>query len=105
MSERLMRFKRRYILVETSAAADFNQIAEAVKACFIELYGKTGLAESGLKRVRSSKGLILSCYKEWVPRLILAFSLVRSVEKKDLVLKTVKISGTVKGVLKSVGKA
>lgn len=79
-----------------------EDVSEAVRECFYELYGKTGLVDSGFKKGTIGSNLFLSCYKEWLPKLILAISLVRNLKNVYTVIRTVKVSGTIKGLRKAV---
>ncbi|MEM4281121.1 MAG: Rpp14/Pop5 family protein [Candidatus Caldarchaeum sp.] len=102
MSGRTLRLKRRYVIVKASSEASLEEVSEAVRECFYELYGKTGLADSGFKKGTVGSYLFLSCYKEWLPKLVLAISLVRNVKGVYTVIRTVKVSGTVKSLRKTV---
>jgi len=100
MSERLFRKKRRYILIEGPRD---TQVFEALRDVFQRLYGVIGLAESGLRKVDVKGCLALACYKEWVPKVVLAVSLVREAAGQRTVLKTVKVSGTIKSLAEEIG--
>jgi RNase P/RNase MRP subunit POP5 len=95
MSERLFRKKRRYIVIEGSRD---TQVFEALRDVFQRLYGVVGLAESGLRKIDVKGCLAVSCYKEWVPKVVLAVSLVREAAGHITALKTVKVSGTIKSL-------
>ena len=103
MSERLFRKRRRYILVEDSRNIQDPHVFEAVRDVFQRLYGAVGLAESGLKKVDVRGHLAVSCYKEWVPKTVLAITLVREVAGLKTVLKTVKVSGTIRSLVEDLG--
>ncbi|MEM4287613.1 MAG: Rpp14/Pop5 family protein [Candidatus Caldarchaeum sp.] len=100
MSGRLVRLKRRYVAVKPSSNASPENVSDAVRQCFFELYGKTGFSQSGLRKGTAGSTVFFSCYSEWVPKLVLAISLVRGVGGVRTVLKTVGVSGTVSGLKK-----
>uniref|UniRef100_A0A7J3VT43 Uncharacterized protein n=1 Tax=Caldiarchaeum subterraneum TaxID=311458 RepID=A0A7J3VT43_CALS0 len=102
LTERLLRLKRRYVLVRHSGQVGLEPVAEAVQDVFEKLHGRIGLAESGFKTMTVGGRLIISCYKEWVPAAVLAASIVRRVRGVDTVVRTVKVSGTLKGLRSSV---
>ncbi|MDW7978457.1 MAG: Rpp14/Pop5 family protein [Candidatus Caldarchaeum sp.] len=101
MTERLLRARRRFIMVESSAHVSPEAVSEAVRDVFEKLYGRVGLSDSGFRSMMFDGRLVLSCYKEWLPRLVLAVSLVRRVKGVDAVVRTVRISGTVRGLRRS----
>ncbi|MCS7110607.1 MAG: Rpp14/Pop5 family protein [Candidatus Caldarchaeum sp.] len=78
-----------------------DEVEEAVKEAFERLFGLEGLSLSGLKTVHLGKLAVFSCNHDWTPKVILALSLVREIGGKKAVLKTVRISGTVKSLLKN----
>ncbi|MEM2035458.1 MAG: Rpp14/Pop5 family protein [Candidatus Caldarchaeum sp.] len=89
-------------MVRHSGQVGLEPVAEAVQDVFEKLHGRIGLAESGFKTMTVGGRLIISCYKEWVPAAVLAASIVRRVRGVDTVVRTVKVSGTLKGLRSSV---
>jgi len=99
MSERLLHLKRRYLLAEPSREVDGEVVFNAVRKVFERFYGVDDLAKSGLKRIKIDGSLVFSCYIDFLPRLILALTLVRNVNHGKIVLKTIRVSGTLKGLM------
>ncbi|MEM4272783.1 MAG: Rpp14/Pop5 family protein [Candidatus Caldarchaeum sp.] len=102
MTDRFLRLKRRYVLLRHSGQVGVDSVAEAVQDVFERLHGRMGLAVSGFKTMTLGGRLIVSCYNEWVPGAVLAASLVRRVRGVETVVRTVKVSGTLKGLRSSV---
>lgn len=100
MSEKILGLRRRYVgltIYPPDVRAD--DVWAKVREVFEGLYGSLGLAESGLRRVRSGDRLVLACYHIWTARLVAALTLVESVGGQPISLDIYRISGTIKGVL------
>ncbi|GBC70009.1 hypothetical protein HRbin01_01716 [archaeon HR01] len=99
MSERVLRLRRRYIrLAPYPEDLGAEQVWESVRGLFTTLYGLVGLADSGLKLLKTREGLVLACYHRWVPEVVAAITLVDNVAGRPASLDIVKISGSVRGV-------
>lgn len=98
MSRRVFKQRRRYVLISDIQKFGGNAVEKAVKDSFTRLYGLNGLASSGLRRIHSGRMHVFSCSHEWLPKLVLAVSLTREIEGQKAVLKTIRVSGTVRAV-------
>ncbi|MCS6784802.1 MAG: Rpp14/Pop5 family protein [Candidatus Caldarchaeum sp.] len=101
MRKKVFKSRKRYIMVNGIKANSSHEVESAVKEVFGRLFGLEGLSLSGLRTVHLGKLPVFSCNHDWTPKVILALSLVRQIEGKKTVLKTVKISGTIKSLLKN----
>lgn len=98
MGVRVYRMRKRYVSVTCSRRVSGEALENAVKECFTRLYGVDGLVQSGLRRVSVGGQPVFLCGHLWVPRLVLALTLVRQIGDTPVVLKTVKVSGTVRSL-------
>nr|BAJ47498.1 hypothetical protein HGMM_F22C07C23 [Candidatus Caldarchaeum subterraneum] len=98
MGVRVYRMRKRYVSVICSCKVSGEVLENAVKECFTRLYGVEGLVQSGLRRVSVGGQPVFLCGHLWVPRLVLALTLVRQIGDSPVVLKTVKVSGTVRSL-------
>ncbi|MEM0349454.1 MAG: Rpp14/Pop5 family protein [Candidatus Caldarchaeum sp.] len=98
MGVRVYRMRKRYVAVTCNNKVSGEALENAVKECFTRLYGVDGLLQSGLRRVSVGRPHVFLCGHLWVPRLVLALTLVRQIGDTPVVLKTTKVSGTVRSL-------
>ncbi|MEM3032004.1 MAG: Rpp14/Pop5 family protein [Nitrososphaerota archaeon] len=100
MVERVLRMRRRYMFLTPYPRGGADEVWARIREVFMELYGTIGLAESGLRRVRTVEALVLVCYHDWVARIVAALTLINDVAGRPISLDICRISGTMRGVLR-----
>lgn len=98
MTSRIYKPRKRYVAVLPTRKVSAEAVEAVVKNNLVKLYGLEGLVSSGFRRIASSRGLVFASKLEWMPKTVLAITLVREIDSTPLVLKTVKTSGTIKGL-------
>lgn len=91
--------KKRYLAFEVISESNivFKDIKEAIISSFKELFGLEGLAKAGIQFIdyRNNKGIIRVSTKS-LDNLKAAFCFLRKVNKDDVILKSLGVSGILK---------
>ncbi len=94
-----LREKKRYLVFEVISEANlsFKDIKESIISGFKELFGLDGLAKAGLDFVEynENKGIIKTSTKG-LDMLKASFCFLRKVNKNDVVLRSLGVSGMLK---------
>lgn len=100
-------YRKRYILFEIISDNKINW--ELVKNELIrkmkELFGEFGLSEAKIKffnELKKDKKYVLSIDHRYVQKIKLAMALVRKINRKPVIFKTIKVSGTLKKIKREV---
>ena|SRR3989338_6392567 len=93
-----LREKKRYLVFEVIGSSHCSEAAEAVKLSFLSLFGIFEAAKAGIKSIKSSgRRCMLSVNRKYVDRLKAALIMVKSIKNTAVVLRSVGVSGSVKG--------
>ena len=93
------RLKRRYVVIMAEPRLPGDSIVNAVKSSYRELFGLFGLAVSGFKvmKVYRDEGVaIIRCFLKYLPNLLLATASVTKLDREDIAIRTLIISGTMR---------
>jgi ribonuclease P/MRP protein subunit POP5 len=94
-----LREKKRYLVFETISEANFSfkDLKDVIISNFKELFGLDGLAKAGLEFVeyKKNKGIIRVSTKG-LDSLKATFCFVRKVNKEDIMLRSLGVSGMLK---------
>lgn len=94
-----LREKKRYLVYEVISDVSFNykDVKDIIISSFKDLFGVDGLAKSGLDFVeyKEKKGIIRVSTKG-LDMLKASFCFVRKINKDDLVLRSLGVSGMLK---------
>ncbi|MCD6547607.1 MAG: hypothetical protein J7K22_03575 [Nanoarchaeota archaeon] len=101
-------YRKRYILFEIISDSKIKEelIEIAIKKAIKELFGEFGLSEANpklLKEFSKGKKHVLCVDHRYVQKTKLAMAYVKEINKKKLIIKTIKVYGTlkkIKGVIK-----
>jgi len=99
------RIKKRYLAVIAEPRAEPDEMMHAIISSYEDLFGKFGLASAGIKLVKSypSKGiLIVRCFLDSLPRLILALASITKIGEERTALRIISISGTIKSLTRKL---
>ena len=96
-------YRKRYILFEIISDSKFreNLIEISIKNAIKELFGAFGLSEANPKLLTElSKGdkFTLRIDHRYVQKAKLAMAMVKEINKKPLIFKTIKVYGTLKKI-------
>lgn len=105
MCDYLMREKKRYLALKIHGVEDLGalNVFESIKQVVKEIFGDLGLAETELSWVKTEgkTGVtVLRCARDHVERVRFATLFVKKINGREVGVKVVKVSGTVKGALK-----
>jgi len=96
-----LREKKRYVLFETISVIPISStnIKENIIKSYKNLFGEIGLSKAGISFIeyKENKG-ILKINNKYLDELRASFCMMRKVNKQDILLKTLRISGTLKKV-------
>lgn len=96
-----LREKKRYVAFEAIAETKIasSKIKEIVINSFKNLYGELGLSKAGINfvEIRGDKG-VLKINNNYVDELRASFTMVGKVNKEDILLRSLKVSGTLKKI-------
>lgn len=101
------RIKRRYLLIFSEPAHHPGKIAEAIRSCYLRLFGELGLASSGLKLIKGYEregAIILRCHLSSLPRAMLAAATVTEIEGSEAALRIIAVSGTIRGLIRKMAR-
>ena len=93
------RLKRRYVVIMAEPRLSGDNLVNAVRSSYRELFGVFGLAISGFKamKVYKNEGVaIIRCFLKYLPNLLLATASVTKLNGENVALRTLIISGTMK---------
>ncbi len=94
-----LREKKRYLVFEaiSNAGLSFKDLKNSILSSFKELFGLDGLSKAGLEFVEynDNKGIIRVSTKG-LDMLKATFCIVRKVNKEDVVLRSLGVSGMLK---------
>lgn len=96
----MLRPKKRYMAVSDLHGFSIDEVEKAVRNMLVKIYGINGLAEAGFKKIHSGKMHVFVCNADWLPKVVLALSLVREIDGRRAIPKTLKVSGTLKALSK-----
>ncbi len=98
-----LREKKRYISFEiiTDSNAEFPQVRREIMNSFQRLYGEKGVADAGIIMLsnlyssKTKKGVIRVSHKN-TDKLRLSLAMVKKIDGKDAIIKSIKTSGMLK---------
>ncbi len=81
----------------------YEDLESSVYNVLLEFLGECGLSEVGFKLVKSlfdeeSKTFVVKCKAKYVPRIIASLAFLSELGNEKLVLRVLKVSGTIKGL-------
>ena len=93
--------KKRYVAYESLSEAKLNymEIKELIINSFKNLFGEIGLSKAGIMFVdyKDNKG-ILKINNKYVDEVKASFSMIRKINKQDILVRSLRVSGTLKKV-------
>ena len=94
----MVREKKRYISVKAEPQIEADKIVRAVRSAYLRLFGELGLIEAEFRVVRKMKNgvVIFGCRLPSLPRLVLAVASIRRIDEREVALRILRVSGTVK---------
>ena len=99
--------KKRYIVfnVQANGSVSIKSVQDSIEKAMIDLYGKLGLAKSGLMFLLSNVENygILRVNRSTVDMAKSAMAWVETVDNKKVIIKSVKVSGILNKARKFIG--
>ncbi|MBR9691116.1 hypothetical protein GOV08_05535 [Candidatus Woesearchaeota archaeon] len=103
-----LREKKRYLAFEIIADKEsfsYKHSADAINTEFIKLFGTHGMAQAGVlilkNQFENNKGIIRVSNKH-LDKLRLALAMIKKINKKDVIVKSIIASGMIKKAKESI---
>jgi len=99
--------RQRYLAVKVDGEESFEErdIMDAVWRAMVQLFGEYGASQAGLFLVRynrQNRQAILRCWLKALPMVKASIASVNGIKEKPVAFHTLKISGTLKALLRKM---